>query len=99
MFKLEDHGQFAVVRIAVQFCKLRIGSPGFSHRNQIRFLKGLSAELPQEFMEPGTVVRYLLIRLLRNLIDYIQPEAAYTLSNPPVDHVIDFPAKLRILPV
>ena len=99
MLKLEYHRQLTVIRIAVQFRKLCRRAPRLADRDQIRFLKGLPAELPQILVKPWSIVRDLLIRLFGNLVNHIETKSPYALLNPPVDHVINFPAQFRIFPV
>ncbi len=99
MLKLEHHGQLAAVWIAVQFGQLRVGPPGLPHGDQVGLLKGLSAQLPQKFMEPGAVVGDFPVRLLGNLVNHIQPESSHTFPDPPIYHIVDFLSQFRILPV
>ena len=99
MLELEYHGEFTTVRIAVEFCDLCSRAPGLAHRDQITFLECLPAQFPQEFMEPGPVVRDHPVRFLGDLVDHIQPESAHAFIHPPEDHVVDLPAHLRVLPV
>ena len=99
MLELEYHGEFTAVRIAVEFCDLGSRAPCLAHRDQIALLECFPAQLLQEFMEPGPVVRDHPVRLLGDLVDHIQPESAHAFIHPPEDHVVDLPAHLRILPV
>ena len=50
-------------------------------------------------MQARTVARDLQIRLFGNLVNHIESESAYALIHPPEDHIINFPAQLRVLPV
>ena len=50
-------------------------------------------------MKSRSVISNLKIRLLGNLVDHVQTEAANTFVHPPEDHIIDFSSDLRIFPV
>ena len=99
MLKLEHHGEFASVGVAVEFGPLRVRAPGLSHGDHVPLLEGLPAQLPDEFMQPGAVVGDPKIRLFGDLVDHVQPEAAHAFVHPPQDHIVDLPADLLIFPV
>ena len=99
VLKLEDHGKFAAIRVAVELCPLRVCSPGFSHGDEIPFLESLPAHLLYKLVKPGTIGRDPKIRLLGDLVNDIQAEPAHALVHPPQDHVIDLPADFLVLPV
>ena len=99
VLKLEHHGKLASVRIAVKLRVFRVRAPGLAHGDQIPLLERFSGELLDKFMQPRPVVGDFQVRLLGDLVDHVQAEAAHALVHPPQDHVIDFPAQLRILPV
>ena len=99
MLELKYHGELAAIRIAVELCPLRVRSPGFSHSDEIPLLEGLPAHLPDKLVEPGAVGSNTQVRLLGDLVNDIQAEAAHALVHPPQDHVVDLPADFLVLPV
>ena len=87
MFKLEYHGKFAAVRVAVEFGKFGGCTPGFAYCDQVAFLECGLAHFTDVVVKHRSVGCDFLVRLFCDLIDYVQTESAYAFFHPSVDHV------------
>ena len=99
VLKLEHHRQLGTIRGTVQLGPLHIRAPGLAHGDQPRLGEGVGGQLPQEFMELGSVAGDLQIRVLADLVDHIQPEALHALVHPEADGFVKLGAHGGILPV
>ena len=99
MLKLEHHAQLAAVGIAPQFCCFRSSAPALANGHKITALQHRGAHFLNVGMEIRTLGGDHLVRLLGNGVDDIQTEAAGALLHPPVHHIKQRLANLRIVPV
>ena len=99
VFELKYHRKLGAVRIAVEERPLRSGAPRLTDRHQIGSLEGIAAHLPDKRMKHRPFRHNTVIRILSNQVYHIQPEAAHTAVNPPVDHIVNSFPQRRIFPV
>ena len=91
MLELEDHAQLAAIGGAVESGTLGVRAPGLANRHKALFQQGLSRQLPEILVKPGTIGGDLPVRILGDLVNDIQPEARHALAHPEADYVIQLP--------
>ena len=99
MFKLEYHGEFASVRVAVNPGVLRVGPPGLPPRDYAAVPEGPAAHLTYVGMKHGAIGGNPQVRFLGNLVNHIQAESPHAFIHPPVNHAAYFIAYHGIVPV
>ena len=99
VLKLEHHRKFLTARVAVDRCVLHGRAPGFAHRHQVGAAKGVGVQLTEIGMQHRAVGGDLQIRVLGDLVDHIQPEAADALVHPKADGLVQLLPQGGVVPV